>query len=270
MLAAEARGRSAEIAKLESEVAAIRGHLDRLSVQTGRLTETALWDSQPTGGLAANEYVRIARVFSDWADDGVDLASSLALHAFALANAGALDEAEERARRAYALNRTSPLCLAARAHVDCRKGDTRSAASTLKRAIHLASQSGILYLLRGLAYQGSGNHEAAQTDYRKSVQLAPEQPLAHCYLAVHLAAAPLDHLRDAKSAVEHAEAAERLAGCRHWMACEALAAAQAEVGRFNDAIAAQRQAVELAPLEYRPTRQHRLALFESGFPLRLE
>ena len=270
MLATEARGRTADIARLEKEVAVIRGDVDRLTADLQRLIEQALWDSHPTGWLAAADYDAITESLSTWARDEVDPASSLALRAFAQANAGHLTESLQDARRGSALNRTSPYCLAARGYAECRKGDSRTGISNLTRGINLAPHSGVLYLLRGQAYQLSGNHNSAREDLNKVVELASKQPLGHCYLALHLAAAPDERLRDVEAALEHAEIARHLSGYQSWLYWESLAAAYAEAGRFAEAVTAEQRALALAPAEHQSTRQERLTLFQSGTPLRLE
>ena len=76
-------------------------------------------------------------------------------------------------------------------------------------------------------------------------------------------------MRDGEAALELALRCVQLTRRKDARALEALAAAQAEVGDFDAAIEAQREALELTPAEARGPLRSRLGLFEAETPYRL-
>jgi len=93
-----------------------------------------------------------------------------------------------------------------------------------------------------------GNIQEAVKNYRaaKSVPQGVEDFLVLNNLAWILAASPLPEYRDGSKAVELATRARDLDHSRHPLVIGTLAAAYAEAGRFDEAVAAARQAHDLA------------------------
>ncbi|TAK94753.1 MAG: tetratricopeptide repeat protein [Verrucomicrobia bacterium] len=91
-----------------------------------------------------------------------------------------------------------------------------------------------------------GKTAEAIRHYRKTLRLAPDQPDALNNLAWHLAADADPLVRDGAEAVKLAERACELTGRRKAMLVGTLAAAYAEAGKFDDAIAAAQTACALA------------------------
>ena len=86
----------------------------------------------------------------------------------------------------------------------------------------------------------------AAAEYRKAMELEPRYLMAHGALAWLLATCPEASLRDGAAAIEHARRAEELCGGPRAEVLDTLAAAYAEAGRFAEAVATARKALELA------------------------
>lgn len=89
-------------------------------------------------------------------------------------------------------------------------------------------------------------------------------------LAHLLSSCPVDGLRDGKRAVELAEQAATLFGKPQADLLDTLAAAYAETGNFEKAVATQQQALELARPEQREEMRQHLELYQQRKPLRME
>jgi tetratricopeptide (TPR) repeat protein len=156
----------------------------------------------------------------------------------------------------------------------------------------------------GVAYERAGNREAALACFREAVELAPALFLYHCGLAhaLHahgdvaadaeeyrlasklqpgwpeqfrkeawrLATDPDSHVRYSALAVELAEKAAQAANPPDPAALEVLAAAYAEAGRFDEAIATTRQALAIGSPQQVSSLQARLHLYETHRPFREE
>lgn len=125
----------------------------------------------------------------------------------------------------------------------------------------------------GLAHAllGRGDARAAVAQYRALLELAADHPPVLADLAWVLATWPDATVRDRAQALDCAQRAERLAG-GHPLALRALAAAYAENGRFPDAVAAARRALELAETAADAALvaalRGQLACYEAGSPFR--
>lgn len=124
---------------------------------------------------------------------------------------------------------------------------------------------------RAVLEQSSDEHKAI-TDFEQAIKLDrpyPRNVVAHACLALILATSADDNLRDGKSAIELAQKAQQLEDKPSAFVLEALAAANAEVGDFDRAVANEKQAIELAKKEQRgkaPTEY--LKLYEAHKPRR--
>jgi tetratricopeptide (TPR) repeat protein len=117
-----------------------------------------------------------------------------------------------------------------------------------------------------------GNYAAALASSRHALACVPSDPVIVKQVAWLLAAAPEDKRRDGREALQLIESIPQ--DPRHvdiqWQ--EVHAAALAEVGRFDDAIAASRRAVEAAQSIHSkrlPELQAQLAIYQAGKPWRL-
>ena len=128
-----------------------------------------------------------------------------------------------------------------------KTGEYDRAIADYDRAIGLGALSDhdLAFVLtnRGLAYRKKGEYDRAITDYDKAIELDPDYALAFNNKAWTLATASNAQARDGREAVRLAREAMRLdddPGFR-----DTLAAAYAEAGRFDDAVAEQERAIEM-------------------------
>lgn len=135
---------------------------------------------------------------------------------------------------------------------------------------------------RGVAEAHAGRYEEALLQWNESVRIDPdgEAGIVHGVLASLYAMCPDAKFRDGQKALAHANLAVKIAGkqrreSERWWAWAALAAASAENGDFEAAIAAQGRAIELADRgDYENSRQTQknvracLKLYEARRPLR--
>ena len=98
----------------------------------------------------------------------------------------------------------------------------------------------------GEAYAASGNLEAASRAFRDALTLKPDDVFLLTRTGWILSTAPNEEVRDGREGVRLAERAVRLTGRGDVDALDTLAAAYAEVDRFDDARAAGEEALSLA------------------------
>jgi tetratricopeptide (TPR) repeat protein len=124
----------------------------------------------------------------------------------------------------------------------------------------------------GAALANRGRVDESIAQFEQAVRLMPDDVDAHVKLAWLRATCAEASLRNGAAAIAHAERAARLCGDRRPDVFDTLAAAYAEAGRFPEALAAARKALNLA--EQRNARaladavRARIALYEAGKPLR--
>ena len=127
---------------------------------------------------------------------------------------------------------------------------------------------GHLNLANALRQQGQA--EVAFGHYRAAIRLAPEWPEALNRFACILATDKVARFRDGATAVRLAEAANRLTAQSHPVFLNTLAAAYAEAGRFQEAVAAEQLALEKAldagQRRLSPQIENCLNLYRAGKP----
>jgi len=126
----------------------------------------------------------------------------------------------------------------------------------------------VAYVARGNAWRRDGVYDKAIADFRKSVELGPDNAVAHNALACFLATCPDAQHRDGEAAVEHATKACELTQWNDARCIDTLAAAYAETGDFDAAVKWQQKAVDLSPEESKADHRTRLKWYKSGQPLR--
>ena len=156
------------------------------------------------------------------------------------------------------------------AGVLARAGRPGVAVSEYGRALEAdPSQSEALYG-RGMAFTRLRRYREARNDFADGVTRFPDQPLFKLALARLLAAAPDDRVRDGRRAMAIVD--EMMKGPQTIELAETAAMGLAEVGRFDQAVDAQRSVVEAArtgnlePVLRRATEN--LALYEKRQPSR--
>ena len=122
----------------------------------------------------------------------------------------------------------------------------------------------------GLALQSRGRFAEAVAQLQKVLELDPKHIPAQNNLAWLLATCPDGSLRDGKKAVALAQQAVQLSGGKSPEILDTLAAAYAEAGRFPEAVATARRALDLSIAQNNKSLaevlQNQLKLFESHSP----
>jgi len=127
------------------------------------------------------------------------------------------------------------------------------------------------HFFRGNAHDKLGDYEKAVADYDKSVALEPEYALPYFSLAQLRASCPEAAFRCGAKAVANATKACELTDWKNWQVVDALAAAWAEAGDFQNALKWQAKAIEMARQADRRQKkflQQRLELYRAGKPYR--
>ena len=158
-----------------------------------------------------------------------------------------------------------------------KKGLHDKAIADLTRAIVLLKIKGdkhdlaLVYNNRGNFYQGKGSYARSIADLNKAIESKPNYALAYNHLAWVLATSPDAVLRNGKRAMELAERAVELDRDAHNL--DTLSAAYAEVGRFDEAIRTQLQAIALLKKEdenrYMADFQRHLERYRTHKPWRM-
>jgi tetratricopeptide (TPR) repeat protein len=158
-------------------------------------------------------------------------------------------EAEEQLRVAIGLD--AGAATKAQAHMYlgsalCAQGQLAEGVPHLERALALDATLVEANGLLGEAYAGQGRFAVAAKYLRLAVQGSPDNPLLLRRAAWLLATAPEDEARDGVRALEMATRAVDLTAGNDAVALEALGAAYAEMGRFDEAVGSLRRASDVA------------------------
>jgi tetratricopeptide (TPR) repeat protein len=125
-------------------------------------------------------------------------------------------------------------------------GRTEEAIGHFQQAVELRPASAHAHNNLANALRLTGRTREAAAHYEASLKSEPDNSSTCSNLAMLLAASPDASLRNGPRAVELAQHANQLTGGRNPMVLGTLAAAYAETGRFAEATATARTALELA------------------------
>ncbi len=149
------------------------------------------------------------------------------------------------------------------------QGRTDEAIIEYQEVLRLSPANGQAHNNLGRLLALQGRPAEAVAHYREALRLLPDAPVVQANLAWLRATCADPKFRDAAEALRLARAQVRAGNAR---ALDVLAAACAEAGRFDEAVAAARQAVELAERSGERTSAEeiraRLKLYESRRPCR--
>jgi tetratricopeptide (TPR) repeat protein len=121
---------------------------------------------------------------------------------------------------------------------------------------------------RGDAHAALGHWEQAAEDYRQAVEKNENLGRAYRGAAWLMATCPEEKYRNSDLALESAKRAIQLDGDGDWLYLDALAAAQANAGHFDEARETLSKAIQIAPETITATLRQRLNLYVSGKPYR--
>lgn len=138
-----------------------------------------------------------------------------------------------------------------------------------------ANETAEAHLRRGLAWQAKGELVEAATDFEAARKLDPDSGQALRLLAWMLATSPEDKFRDERRSLKFAREAMAKGDVDDALLLDTLAAAQAEAGDFEAAVASAGQAARAAEdsrdpqvREMLPEIRKRIALYENQQPYR--
>ena len=126
------------------------------------------------------------------------------------------------------------------------KGDVEGALADAKAAIKINPNYSEAHFAAGRILDGQHRYGQAIKHYRQGLQIRPNSPTQLKELAWILATSPDESVRDGNEAVRLATSACRMTQYKYYWIVDALAAAQAEAGKFDDAAKTAQRALELA------------------------
>ena len=151
-------------------------------------------------------------------------------------------------------------------------GRFNEAAARCRESLAIHPDNAELHYHLAVAARGQGRLSEAAEQLRATLKVNPRYGGAQNDLAWLLATCPQAELRKGSEAIEHAQQAVQLSGGKRAEVLDTLAAAYAEAGRFAEALATARKALDLARQEDAKdlTRalQGRIACYEVGKPFR--
>jgi hypothetical protein len=128
-----------------------------------------------------------------------------------------------------------------------------------------------VYLEQAAKASGAGKYQEAATEFEEATRLAPDSPQALVPRSFFLATCPDAKYRDGKQALELAQHAYEKVKDKEPPSAEmldALAAAHAELGKFDTAVKYEARAIEEADDYMKKTYEERLKLYKDGKPYR--
>jgi protein O-mannosyl-transferase len=153
-----------------------------------------------------------------------------------------------------------------------RRGRVNEAIEHSEEALRIRPNNADAQNNLGLALLQTGEPKRAVENLEKALDVDPGHMNAEVNLAWILATAPDASMRDGAKAVQLAEDVIHRAGHPNAIVLRTLAAAYAESGRFNDAIATAQQAIEIARASGNEglisDLERSIAAFQSNQPIR--
>jgi tetratricopeptide (TPR) repeat protein len=165
------------------------------------------------------------------------------LRAHARQATGDLDGAIADISEAIRLEPDSAELFDHRAVLWTEKKDLGKALADIDEAVRLRPDSTHMLTTRGLIRMRKADYAGAAKDFDEAQKADDANPYAHNALAWLLATCPDADVRSGRRAVTHAEKAVELTERKHGAFLDTLAAAYAEVQRFDDAIRVQQEAL---------------------------
>jgi tetratricopeptide (TPR) repeat protein len=152
------------------------------------------------------------------------------------------------------------------------QGKTEDAIRFLSKALQIIPGYAGAHFNLGKIYANLNNPEKAIFHYKKAVQLDPNMTQALYHLSWILSTVEDDKYRNGKEAVNLAEKLCKITQFRQPLALDALAAAYAETGQFNEATFTAKKAHKMAliqgPEPLAQGLEQRLKLYQNKMPYR--
>ncbi len=149
-----------------------------------------------------------------------------------------------------------------------RLGQYDEALADLDQSIQIAPHEAAAYAQRGNVRAELGDYPRAIADFRQAMTVDPQSAEAHRSLAWLLATCPDQRFRNPRQALAAAARAAQLAAPGDPFVLDALAAANANAGQFDQAVRYQQEAIINVPGDFTGPFQDRLALYQQHRPFR--
>jgi protein O-mannosyl-transferase len=223
--------------------------------------------------LARNrDYESAERIWLDTVEKRPANARARQNYATVLLERGHYHEAERHLRTAVDLRPQFAEAHAALGVALCAQQRLDDGIEHLRRAIAISPRFAAAHQSLGEAYASEGMMAPAVEHYGHALSQKPQDPTLLNRLAWILATDPDDGVRDGERALRLAERAVVSTDRQDAVSLDTLAAAQAETGRFSDAVATAEQAMARArstgALEYLPELEARLMRYRQNQPFR--
>jgi len=190
----------------------------------------------------------------------------------ALAHQGKLDKAIDQYSRALQINPNYVKAHNNLGNALARQGDIKGAFYHYYEALRINPNYDGAYFNLGKIYANQGKIGKAIINYKEALRINPDMKQALYNLSWINATCENEKYRNSIEAVGLAEKLCDLTSYSQPLALDALAAAYAEAGRFNEAVATTQKALNLVlnngPKELTPKLKKRLCLFQAGYPYR--
>jgi Flp pilus assembly protein TadD len=187
-----------------------------------------------------------------------------------LAGLGRLDEAVGEYQRTLKIKPDHAAAHADLGSVLLRRGQVAEALAHFRKAVEISPDAATPHNNLGVVLAGQGGFAEALIHFRRATEIQPDHTEAHKNLAWLRATCPQASLRNGAEAIEHGRRADQLCGGKRADILDCLAAAYAEGGRFPEALATARNALELATRQNAPAfadiLRTRIALYAAGKP----
>lgn len=181
---------------------------------------------------------------------------------------GQFENALSDYNRAIQLNSRDAGAHVSRGHAHFEMRRFQDAVNDYSRAVSLDSRNAEYRSYRADAYQSLRRWENAANDYRQAIRLDENYGRAYQNAAWLAATCPSERFRDAQLALDAANRAIELDGEDEFQYLDTLAAAQANAGKFEEAVATISRAIKNTPQDQRERLQYRLKLYENEKPYR--
>jgi tetratricopeptide (TPR) repeat protein len=150
-----------------------------------------------------------------------------------------------------------------------RLGQYQTATQDFTTALRLNPTFAAAFVQRGDLYRDLGFYEHALADYQSAIRAEPRSSRGYHSVGWLLATCPDQRLRNPEESLRALATAQELDGAAPPATLDAIAAAYAAAGDFNQATKFVEQAIFTAPADEAATYQARLVLYQQNQPFRI-
>lgn len=147
-------------------------------------------------------------------------------------------------------------------------GKNENAIEDYTLAIELNKDLAPAYSRRGMLLWRKGEYAKSVADYTETIRLLPKDAEAYNFRALILATCPDPKVRDGEQALADADKATKLSDNPLYF--NTLAAAYAEAGKFDAAVAIMEKLIKGSPDSFKNAASPYLKLFKEKKPLRID